>query len=141
MQLQFCFFLETTGEIHTEQCWPPRLPGVAPGVYPLRLHHTQIRLPTLAFKPRGDITRSPKTGVSVAHEKGLMSSKNCKKRKILCIYAQLPKHLTEQEYCVITCVCVYVICLDLCHVIFVVYKVSSPENIFQTKSFNSNFTC
>ena len=31
----------------------------------------QIRLPTLALKPRGHINRSPKTGVSVAPQKGL----------------------------------------------------------------------
>ena len=37
--------------------------------------------PTLALKPRGDVTRSPKIGVSVAPQKGLMSSKNLKKKK------------------------------------------------------------
>ena len=31
--------------------------------------------PTLALKPRGDVTRRSKTGVSVAPQKGLMSSK------------------------------------------------------------------
>ena len=36
---------------------------------------TWIRLPTLALKPRGYITRSPKTGLSVAQRKGLRSSK------------------------------------------------------------------
>ena len=34
----------------------------------------------LALKPRGDVTRSIKTGVSVAPRKGLMSSKSFKKR-------------------------------------------------------------
>ena len=37
--------------------------------------------PTLALKPRGLITRSPKQGYTVAPQKGLMSSKNLKKKK------------------------------------------------------------
>ena len=35
----------------------------------------RIRLPILALKPRVDVNRSPKTGVSVDTQKGLMSSK------------------------------------------------------------------
>ena len=37
--------------------------------------------PTLALKPRGDVTRSPKQGYQWPHKKGLMSSKNFKKKK------------------------------------------------------------
>ena len=44
------------------------------------LHHG-IRLPTLALKPRGDITRSPKR-VSVSPQKGLMSSKLFFKKRL-----------------------------------------------------------
>ena len=33
-------------------------------------------MPTLALKPRGDVKEKFKTGVSVAPQKGLMSSKN-----------------------------------------------------------------
>ena len=41
----------------------------------------QIRLSTLALRSRGDITRkSPKTGVSVASQKGLMSGKKMFKK-------------------------------------------------------------
>ena len=47
------------------------LAGVAPEV---NLSQAQIRLPTLALKPRGDITRSPKQGYQCP-TKGLMSSK------------------------------------------------------------------
>ena len=35
-------------------------------VYHVRLHQVRIRRPTLALKPRGDVTRNPKQGVSVA---------------------------------------------------------------------------
>ena len=35
----------------------------------------QIRLPTLALKPRGDITRSPKQGYQWPHEKDLCPPK------------------------------------------------------------------
>ena len=37
--------------------------------------------PTLALKPRGDVTRSPKQGYQWPHKKGLMSSKNLQKKK------------------------------------------------------------
>ena len=42
-------------------------------------------MPTLALKPRGDITTSPKTGVSVAQQKDLCPpKKSCKKKEELC---------------------------------------------------------
>ena len=53
--------------------------GKSQGMCNIHLNTAQIRLPTLALKPRGEVTRSPKTGVSVAPQKGLMSSKNFKK--------------------------------------------------------------
>ena len=49
-----------------------RLAGVAPEVN-LRecicLHQARIRLPTLALKPRGNVTRSPKQGYQWPHKK------------------------------------------------------------------------
>ena len=53
----------------------------------LKEHVTRMSLPstneaaTLALKPRGDVTRSPKTVVSVAPQEGLMSSKNLKTKQ------------------------------------------------------------
>ena len=67
-----------------------RLAGVAPKVN-LREHEShnmyastkcEIRMPTLALKPRGDVTRSPKRGLSVAPQKGLMSFKFFLKKSI-----------------------------------------------------------
>ena len=40
-----------------------------------------IRLPTLALKPRGDITRNPKQGFQWPHKKGLVFSKKINKIK------------------------------------------------------------
>ena len=37
------------------------------------LHQVQIRLPTLALKPRGDVTKSPKKGLLSGPTKALMS--------------------------------------------------------------------
>ena len=39
------------------------------------LHQVRIRLPTLALKPKGDITRSPEQEYQWLHKKGLMSTK------------------------------------------------------------------
>ena len=41
----------------------------------VRLCQVQIKLPTLALKPRGDVTRSQKQEYQCLHKKGLMSSK------------------------------------------------------------------
>ena len=57
-----------------------------------RLHQVRIRLPALALKPRGDVTRSPKPGVSVAPQNGLMPSKKKKTFGFL-------QFLKSSEYC------------------------------------------
>ena len=50
-----------------------KLAGVAPGIsgnlHGICLCQVQIRLPTLALKPKGDVTRKSKTGISVATTK------------------------------------------------------------------------
>ena len=61
-----------------------RLTGVAPEVN-LKEFVTCMPMPSTnkashsVFKPRGVVTKKSKTRVSVAHQKGLMSSKNFKK--------------------------------------------------------------
>ena len=50
--------------------------GVTPEVNFRNVHYVylcqvQIRLPTLALKPRGDITRSPKQGYQWTHKKDI----------------------------------------------------------------------
>ena len=40
-------------------------------------------MPTLALKPRGDLTRSPKQGCQLSHKKGLMSYKIFFKKDVL----------------------------------------------------------
>ena len=63
-------------------CWSSRSwRGSHQGWISRNLHRiclcqVQIRLPTLALKPRGDATRKSKTGISVVPRKGIMSSKN-----------------------------------------------------------------
>ena len=60
--------------------------GVTPEMNLRKPLHAQVikhanKGPTLTLKPRADINKSPKTGVSVAPQKGLMSSKNLGKKK------------------------------------------------------------
>ena len=43
----------------------------------------QIRQPTLALKPRGDVTRNPKQGVPVAPKKDMCPAKTFKKKRKL----------------------------------------------------------
>ena len=38
------------------------------------------KVSTLALKQRADVTRGPKTRVSVTSQKGLLSTKNCRKK-------------------------------------------------------------
>ena len=54
--------------------------GESRGTWHVCLHQVWIRLPTLALKPRGDITRTPKQGYQWPHKKDLCHPK-IKKRK------------------------------------------------------------
>ena len=66
-------------------CWLPRGQQVSHqrwisgNVYYIHLLQVWIRLPTLALKPRGDITRSPKQGNQWPHKKDLCPPKIKKK--------------------------------------------------------------
>ena len=80
-----------------------RSAGVAPEVNLRDLLHTGDQAckrgdPPLALNPRVAITRSPKIGVSVAPQKGLMSSKKIfiKKKKKNILHTCLISQLTDQ---------------------------------------------
>ena len=61
------------------------------------LHQVWIKPATLALKLRGDITRSPKTGVSVAPQKGLMSSKSVLKNLLFYLFTEYIKHQFQTD--------------------------------------------
>ena len=62
-------------------CWPPRgrqvshQRWISGNIYHVCLHQVWIRLPTLALKPRGDVTRPPKQECQWLHKKDLCPPK------------------------------------------------------------------
>ena len=48
-------------------------------IYHVRLCQARIRMPTLALKPRGDVTRSPKQGYQWSHKRTCVLQKSKKK--------------------------------------------------------------
>ena len=64
----------------------------------MALHQVRKRLPTLALKPRGDVTRSLKLGYQWPHNKGLMCSKKILKKVYMANFlTEYPQQFSNQH--------------------------------------------